>query len=186
MWILRFICFIIFIESTIGYSERLFTSDFRAPQPPNSILAEYQAAYVQHKWDGTGISHISTGMIYASLTLKRLRMDITHDGTIASSLFDYAHPNSDGTIPNYVYTLAPSTSKAGDCTFYNVTPAYPLFPPDILVASQATFGGLVNDNLFYADDEPLHTWQLLFGPTTSVTVFLDRNNTVVRYESFIV
>jgi len=163
-----------------GYSERLFASDFRAPQQPNSIIAEYQAAYVQHKWDGTGISHISTGMIYASLSFKRLRMDVTYNGTIASSLFDYAKPNSDGTIPNYIYTLSPSTSTAGICTCYNVTPAYPLFPPNILVTSQATFGGLVYDNLFYADQEQLHTWDLLFPPSTSVTVFLDKNNTLVR------
>lgn len=180
MLLLRFFFLIIFIESIVSYSERLFASDFRAPQPPNSVIAEYQAAYVQHKWDGTGISHISTGMIYASLTFKRLRMDIIYNSTIASSLFDYANPNSDGTVPNYIYTLAPSTSKQGECTCYNVTPAYPLFPPDILVSSQAAFGGLVIDNLFYADQEPLHVWKLLFGQSTSVTVFLDKNNTVVR------
>lgn len=86
----------------MGYSERLFASDFREPNPPNNVVAEYQASYVQHKWDNTGISHISSGMIYASLTYKRLRMDVVYDGVIASSLFDYEHPNSDGTIPNYM------------------------------------------------------------------------------------
>jgi len=83
-------------------SQRLFASDFRAPQPPNPIVAEYQASFVQHKWDATGISHITSGMIYASLTARRLRMDITYEGKIASSLFDYGNPNSDGTIPNYM------------------------------------------------------------------------------------
>lgn len=83
-----------------GYTQELFASDFRAPPPPSKILAEYQASYVQHKWDETGISHISSGMIYASLTLGRLRMDVTYDGVIASSLFDYSKINPDGSIPN--------------------------------------------------------------------------------------
>lgn len=102
MFIVGFLFVLIFISSCNGYSERLFASDFRAPQPPSSIIAEYQASFVQHKWDGTGISHIASGMIYASLTVGRLRMDITYNGIIASSLFDYTNPNSDGTIPNYV------------------------------------------------------------------------------------
>ncbi len=44
----------------------------------------------------------------------------------------------------------------------------------------ATFAGLNTDNLFYADEEPLQTWNLLFGESTSVKVFLDSNNTLVR------
>ena len=78
------------------------------------------------------------------------------------------------------YTLSPSTSTAGSCAYYNVTPAYPLFPPNILVAYNATFAGLVSDNLFYASEEPLHVWDLIFGSSTSVTTFLDKNNTLVR------
>ena len=102
MLLFGFLSFVTLIYVSNGYSERLFASDFRAPQPPNTVVAEYQASYVQHKWDGTGISHIGSGMIYASLTVRRLRMDITYGGVIASSLFDYANPNSDGTIPNYM------------------------------------------------------------------------------------
>jgi hypothetical protein len=55
-----------------------------------------------------------------------------------------------------------------------------LFPPNILVQYQATFAGLITDNLFYANQEPLYTWDILFGGTTSVKVFLDSNNTLVR------
>lgn len=102
MFLLRFFSLMVLVCTSMGYSERLFASDFRAPNPPNTVVAEYQASYVQHKWDNTGISHIGTGMIYASLTYKRLRMDVIYSGTIASSLFDYEHPNSDGTIPNYM------------------------------------------------------------------------------------
>ncbi|CAF3480611.1 unnamed protein product [Rotaria sp. Silwood1] len=182
MFILCFLSFVTLFNRSIGFSQRLFASDFRAPNPPNSIVAEYQASYVQHKWDGTGISHIGSGMIYASLSLGRLRMDITYGGVISSSLFDYANANSDGTIPNYMYKLSPSTATAGSCSYYNVTPAYPLFPPNILVASQATFAGLVTDNLFYANQEPLQAWDILFGATTSVTAFLDKNNTLVRMD----
>src|SRR5206468_2331485 len=100
MFMFGFLLFVTLFYSVVGYSERLFASDFRAPQPPDSIIAEYQAAYVQHKWDGTEISHIVSGMIYANLAVKRLRIDVTYSGIISSSLFDYANPNSDGTIPN--------------------------------------------------------------------------------------
>lgn len=84
-----------------GISELLFANDFRAPSPP-ALIAEYQASFVQHKWDATGISNIVSGMIYANLGLQRLRMDMTYDGIIASSLFDYANANVDGTVPNYM------------------------------------------------------------------------------------
>jgi hypothetical protein len=78
------------------------------------------------------------------------------------------------------YTLTPSTAVAGTCTSFNVTPAYPLFPPNILQASQATFAGLHEDDLFYAGKGQLQVWDLLFGGSTSVKVFLTANNTLVR------
>lgn len=78
------------------------------------------------------------------------------------------------------YTLSPNTATAGSCSSYNVTPAYPLFPPDMLVQYHATFSGLVTDNLFYASEEQLHVWDVLFGGSTSAKIFLDRNNTLVR------
>lgn len=99
LWILSLLSLFSF---SFTYSERLFASDFRAPSPPTSVVAEYQASFVQHKWDGTGISHIVAGTIYASLSVRRLRMDITYDGNVVSSLFDYANQNSDGTVPNYM------------------------------------------------------------------------------------
>ena len=86
----------------VGYSNKLFESNFRAPDAPADLLAEYQASYVQHKWDATGITHISAGTIYASLTVGRLRMDVSFDGTLSSSLFDYSKANPDGSIPNYM------------------------------------------------------------------------------------
>ena len=82
-------------------SERLFDGNFRPPLPPE-IVAEYEASFVQHKWDRTGISNIASGMIYANIALLRLRMDLTHGGVVASSLFDYNRTNIDGTIPNYM------------------------------------------------------------------------------------
>ncbi|UJR32752.1 hypothetical protein I4U23_020211 [Adineta vaga] len=180
--ILCLLSFIVLIYPSIEFSQNLFSGDFRAPQAPNGIPASYQASYVQHKWDATGISHISTGMIYADQTAHRLRMDVTYGSVIASSFFDYAKANSDGTIPNYVYTLSPSTAVAGSCAHYNVTPAYPLFPSTILADYQATFSGLVTDDLFYANREPLQAWDILFGGVVSVTFFLDSNKTVVRMD----
>jgi hypothetical protein len=78
------------------------------------------------------------------------------------------------------YTLSPTTAATGSCEYYNVTPAYPLFPPNILAQYNATFAGLITDDLFYANQGPLHAWDVLFGGTTSAKVFLDNNNTLVR------
>lgn len=101
MHLVTFLTLSTIICSSNGISERLFASDFHAPSPP-AVIAEYQASFVQHKWDATGISHIVSGMIYANLGLQRLRMDLTYEGIIASSLFDYANANIDGTVPNYM------------------------------------------------------------------------------------
>lgn len=90
------------IYSSIGTSERFFSGDFQTPSPPESVVAEYRASFVQHKWDTSGISHIVSGTIYANIGLQRLRMDLTYDGNIVSSLFDYANTNTDGTVPNYL------------------------------------------------------------------------------------
>lgn len=76
-------------------------------------------------------------------------------------------------------TLSPTIGSAGVCAQYNVTPAYPLFPPNILIESDAAFTGLITDNLFYSDQQPLQSWALSIGGV-SVTVFLDRTNTSVR------
>ena len=83
-----------------GSSQKLFASDFSAPQPPAALLVDYQATYVQHKWDATGITHIGAGTIYASTTAGKLRMDVAYEGNLASSLFDYSRANADGSIPN--------------------------------------------------------------------------------------
>ena len=76
--------------------------------------------------------------------------------------------------------MGPSTGVRGNCTYYNVTPAYPLFPPNILLARKATYGGLIKDDLFYTEQEPLQAWHLLFAGSTSVTAFVNQNKTVVR------
>lgn len=101
---MRIIVLVVSIASLLNSSDGttsslLFDSDFRTPEPP-TLIAEYQANFVQHKWDSTGVSHIVSGTIYANLAVGRLRMDITHGGIIASSLFDYTVSNPDGTILN--------------------------------------------------------------------------------------
>ena len=101
-YLLCSVLFMILVCSSEQYSQDLFASNFRAPSPPNALVAEYQASYVQHKWDATGITHIGVGVIYAGLSVGRLRMDVAYEGAISSSLFDYAKANPDGTIPNYV------------------------------------------------------------------------------------
>ncbi|KAJ6633235.1 hypothetical protein Bhyg_16556 [Pseudolycoriella hygida] len=164
-----------------GSSKWFFDSNFSKPDPP-MLVAEYYANFVQHKWDATGISNIASGTIYANLEVGRLRMDLTHDGVVASSLFDYSNANQDGTVPNYMYTLAPTTASNGTCAQYTVVPAYPLFTPDILIQSEATFVGLVNDDLFYVHREPLNAWDVLIAASISATVYVDSNNTLVRMD----
>ena len=83
-----------------GSSQRLFASDFSVPQPPSALVVDYQATYVQHKWDATGITHIGAGTIYACASMGKLRMDVAYDGNLASSMFDYSKANADGSIPN--------------------------------------------------------------------------------------
>lgn len=102
MYIIGFILsFATLLYSSTGTSKWFFDSNFQTPEPP-LLVAEYQANFVQHKWDATGISHIASGIIYANLEVGRLRMDLTYDGTIASSMFDYSIPNPDGTVPNFM------------------------------------------------------------------------------------
>ena len=86
----------------LHYPEDYFASNFHTPELPESINAEYQASFIQHNWDGYGISQVSTGPIYASPSMKRLRLDTSSRNIIGSSLLDYEKKNSDGTIPNYV------------------------------------------------------------------------------------
>lgn len=108
MYIIGFILsFATFLYSSTGTSKWLFDSNFQTPEPP-LLVAEYQANFVQHKWDGTGISNIASGTIYANLEVGGLRMDLTHDGIIASSLFDYSNSNQDGTVPNYMWVYSAS------------------------------------------------------------------------------
>lgn len=76
--------------------------------------------------------------------------------------------------------MTPTSAANGTCAHYNVTPAYPLFTPNILIDSGATFAGLVDDDLFYINREPLNAWDVLFAGTISATVFVDNNNTLVR------
>ena len=156
---------------------------------------DYQATYVQHKWDATGITHIGAGTIYASTSAGKLRIDVAYEGNLASSLFDYSKANADGSIPNMMwvssrhylsnsclsssYTLAP-TAASGACTQYNVTPAFPLFPANILSQYKATFVGLVTDDLFYANEGPLQAWNLIMGGQVSVTAYIKGGNTMVR------
>lgn len=102
MFLVRVLVLATVLRSSVATSEQLFAGDFRAPQAPNALVADYQASYVQHKWDGTGISHISSGMIYAGRTANRLRMDLSHEGVIASSLFDYGKAISEFIVPNYM------------------------------------------------------------------------------------
>ena len=78
------------------------------------------------------------------------------------------------------YTLSPTSASRGVCTLYNVLPTYPLFTPDILIQNNATFAGLVKDDLFYTGREPLNAWDVLIAGSVSATAYVDSNNTLLR------
>lgn len=136
-----------------------FSSTFQQPNPP-LISAEFKSSWRQHKWSlqtpfspeylqlltdtrNVNISHITSGFLYNSPTLKKVRVDEAYDTTIASSLFNYNNISSDGLVSNIMYSFSPSI--ASKPTFFSdfVNPNFPLFAEDMLVSNEAVYTGLI-------------------------------------------
>ncbi|KAJ5392471.1 hypothetical protein N7509_007961 [Penicillium cosmopolitanum] len=75
-----------------------FSSGFEQPEPP-SIKAEYGTNFIQHKWN-QNLSHITTGYIRNSPSQLLVRADEAYDGTLASSVFNYANSTKEGLVDN--------------------------------------------------------------------------------------
>lgn len=91
------------------------------------------------------VSHIASGYIYNSPSNKKVRADVASDSGFASSLFDYADITSEGLVSNTLYDLQPCIAATPQIWHGYVNPTFPLFSTDILVTSNAVFGGIVDD-----------------------------------------
>ncbi|KAK4914450.1 hypothetical protein LTR66_017152 [Elasticomyces elasticus] len=155
-----------------------FSSGFEQPSPP-VIQAEYQTSFIQHKWN-QNLSHITTGYIYNSPSQQFVRVDEAYDGSMASSLFNYANATEEGLVDN---TLTTFDHDSNNSTIWRgfVNSNFPLFPKDILVSNSAVFGGLVrrqfNDNLVAA-------WNIMYQGVIPVTVYVSNCNVMVGYDYF--
>ncbi|CAF1081232.1 unnamed protein product [Adineta ricciae] len=163
-------------------SDEYFQADFQTPDPPESIVAEYQASFIQHTWDRYQTSQITTGMIYASSKLRLLRLDTTYRGIVASTLLDYDKTNVDGTVPASIYSLTPTTAAQPSCQILDIKPSYPLFSPNVLSVYGAIFIGSVRDEFFYTDHGALQAWQLIITNDENAVFYLNRNHTLIRYD----
>ncbi|KAJ9639322.1 hypothetical protein H2199_006355 [Coniosporium tulheliwenetii] len=160
-------------------SRNLFSSAFQQPEPP-LIGDEFKANWNQHKWD-PNVSHIASGYIYNSPSNQKVRADVTSDSGFASSLFDYTNISSEGLVSNTLYNLEPCIAAPPQLWQGYVNPTFPLFSTDILVTSNAVFGGIVDDQF----NGKVASWNIMYGGGIPVTVYLDACNTLVGWDSFI-
>jgi hypothetical protein len=98
------------------------------------------------------MSHITTGFIENSPSQLIVRVDEAFNGTLASSVFNYANSTKEGLVDN---TLT-SYDKLGKSTVWRefVNSNFPLFPESLLIENDAVFGGLVDRQL---NDGPVAT-----------------------------
>lgn len=93
-----------------------------------------------------------------------------------SSLFDFKNATPEGLVQNTILSFDGSLRNQ-KCTTFSVPPAFVLFTPDFLQTQKAVFSGTVTDDIH----GKVAAWEILFQNTVPVTVFLNANNTVVRY-----
>jgi hypothetical protein len=130
--------------STNGFPSAwtIFSATFSQPEPP-PVHAEYRASWNQHKWN-ENVSHIASGFIYNSPAHKKVRVDETFDSALGSSLFDYTNVTQKG-VANRQWILSPAVASPAQCFQGYVNPAFPLISAELLIASGAVFGGVVED-----------------------------------------
>ena len=120
-----------------------FSSTFHQPAPP-LVKPAFKAHWSQHKWNAN-VSHIASGYMYSSPSVKKVRVDEAYDGTLGSSLFDYNKVTDEG-VYNIVWTLSPSLTSAPEFfTGYVEGPAFPLVEEGLLVSSNAVYAGVTSD-----------------------------------------
>ena len=158
-------------SAQIPPSLRTYSSSFAEPLPP-LINAEFRCNYNQHKWyrftessdsnmtlpcqvfslysslrRDQNVSHVASGFLYNSAAQQKVRADVVFDGSLGSSLFDFAKTTPDGLVENSVYLFTPSVAAKPSCNVYQVNSDFPLVPSDFLVANNAVFAGYQEDSM---------------------------------------
>ncbi|CAI7585547.1 unnamed protein product [Penicillium bialowiezense] len=155
-----------------------FSSGFVQPSPP-VIQAEFQTSFIQHKWN-QNLSHITTGYISNSPSQNSVRVDEAYDGSLASSFFNYANATKEGLVDNTLTTFDHKSSKPTVWRGF-VNSNFPLFPKDILVTNEATFGGLIRRQF---SDGLVAAWNIMYQGVIPVTVYVSNCNIMVGYDYF--
>ncbi|CAM1507636.1 Fc.00g072770.m01.CDS01 [Cosmosporella sp. VM-42] len=155
-----------------------FSAGFKQPEPP-LIKSEFKTNFVQHKWN-QNLSHITTGYINNSPSQGFVRADEASNGSLASSLFNYANVTKEGLVDNTLTTYNPSSSKPDVWRGY-VNSNFPIFGEDILIQAGAVFVGLDRRNFI---EGQVTAWSLMYQGVIPVTVYVNNCNVLVGYDYF--
>ncbi|KND91845.1 hypothetical protein TOPH_03446 [Tolypocladium ophioglossoides CBS 100239] len=155
-----------------------FSADFKQPLPP-LLRPEFKTSFVQHKWDQY-LSHITAGYISNAPAERLVRADQAIDGEISTSTFNYANVTKEGFVDNTLTTYSGNSTKPDVWRGY-VNSNFPLFAADILVTSEAVFGGLVQRPFVHG---LVASWQIMYQGAIPVTVYVSNCNVMVGYEYF--
>ncbi|KAJ4026251.1 hypothetical protein NW752_001190 [Fusarium irregulare] len=155
-----------------------FSAGFKQPKPP-IVKPEYQAHFVQHKWNAD-LSHITAGYIENSPSKAFVRADEAYEGEMASSFFDYSNITEAGLVDNTLTTYDHKSIKPTVWRGY-VNSNFPIFDKKILVDSEAVFEGLVNRNF---NPSPVAAWSIMYQKAIPVTVYVNSCNVIVGYDYF--
>ncbi|OQE14224.1 hypothetical protein PENSTE_c037G10419 [Penicillium steckii] len=155
-----------------------FSAGFEEPSPP-LLNAEYQANFIQHKWN-QNLSHITTGFIQNSPSQNFVRVDEVYDGNLASSFFDYTNTTKEGLVDNVLTTF---DAKSKESTIWRdyVNSNFPLFSENLLVEYGAVFGGLVERQF---NEGFVAAWNIMYQGVIPVTVYVNEANVTVGYDYF--
>ncbi|KAG9254269.1 uncharacterized protein F5Z01DRAFT_681361 [Emericellopsis atlantica] len=155
-----------------------YSAGFKQPEPP-LVKSEFTTSFVQHKWN-ENVSHIAAGFITNSASKGVVHVDLAFDGSLASSVFNYANVTDEGLVDNTVTTLLPNSTTLDVWQDY-VNPNFPIFPEDILVQSDAVFSGLVDKKFL---TYPVAAWSIMYQGVIPTTVYVDNTGMLVGYDYF--
>ncbi|KAB8069454.1 hypothetical protein BDV29DRAFT_50558 [Aspergillus leporis] len=159
-------------------SMELLSSRFEQSAPP-LVQSAFGTNFIQHKWN-SNMSHITTGHIYNSPEQGKVRVDQAHEGTLASSLFNYGNVSENGLVDNTMVSFTEDFNKPGVFHGY-VHQNFPLWTTDVLVQNKAVFGGLVERDFVSGK---VASWNIMYQGTIPVTVFVNSCNVIVGYDYF--
>ncbi|KAI6778473.1 uncharacterized protein J7T54_000368 [Emericellopsis cladophorae] len=113
------------------------------------------------------------------ITTRKTRR-LRYDGTLVSSVFNYANVTDEGLVDNTVTTLA------GDSTTIDIwrdfiKPNFSIFPEDVLFQSGAVYSGLV-DRKFLT--YPVAAWSIMYQGVILTTVYVENTGMLVGDDYF--